>query len=115
MKRCTYYQDWDKRYPFHTNERGFGLLTRLIETNRKLLQINCCLIEESAAEWTMTATSMLADVNKSNCNGDKRDITGECDYDAKDVIVWIGQGLYAHKPGRPRKTVTQVSRGCTCR
>jgi hypothetical protein len=50
MKCCTYYQDRDKHYPFHTNERGFGLLTRLMETNRELLRINPCLIEEGAAK-----------------------------------------------------------------
>lgn len=87
---CTYYQDRDKRYPFITDKRGFGLLTRLMETNLELLQINRCMIEELG-----TAKS------NSNHNGDE-----ECDDDTKDVIIRIGQGLYAHKPTLRTKGVT---------
>ncbi|KAL3767649.1 hypothetical protein ACHAW5_006887 [Stephanodiscus triporus] len=101
-KRCTYYQDRDKRYPFHTDERGFGLLTRLMETNFELLRINRGMIEEGAAKMTTSAVG-----DESNRDGDGRDNTVGCDcYDAKDVIVRIGQGLYAHKPTLRTRGVT---------
>ena len=115
-KRCTYYQDRNKRYPFVTDERGFSLLTRLMETNRVLLRINRAMIEEravaSGGSRTTTTAAVAADRDD---DGDGRRAGafagGRDDVDvdvgmAKDVIVRVGQGLYAHKPTLRTKGVT---------
>ncbi|KAL3809435.1 hypothetical protein ACHAXA_004004 [Cyclostephanos tholiformis] len=81
---CTYYQDRDKRYPFRTDERGFDLLTRLMSTNVELLRINRDMIEEFAA-------AAISNVLKYTTTTDDN-------VDARDVVVRVGQGLYAHKP-----------------
>jgi hypothetical protein len=78
---CTYYQDRDKRYPFTTDKRGYDLLSCLMLTNRKLLHINRCMIEKFGT------TNNTDDDNNNNV-----------DDDAMDIIIRIGQGLYAHKP-----------------
>ncbi|KAL9178391.1 hypothetical protein ACHAXT_000038 [Thalassiosira profunda] len=81
--RCTYYQDREKRFPFYTDERGYNLLQELMDTNKSLLQLNHQMLEERAA-------TEAANV--------------ECD--SKDVLIRIGQGLYAHKPTLRTKGVT---------
>ncbi|KAL7546120.1 hypothetical protein ACHAWF_009456 [Thalassiosira exigua] len=80
---CTYYQDRDKRFPFRTDERGYDLLRELMTTNRALLQLNHEMLEDKAANDAASS-----------------------EYDPKDVLVRIGQGLYAHKPTLRTKGVT---------
>ena len=86
--QCIYYQDRDKRYPFYTNEHGYNLLQQLMETNKSLLQINHQMLEEKAK-----SDEILHLVQEHDC-------------DAKDVVIRIGQGLYAHKPTLRTKGVT---------
>jgi len=85
-KQCTYYQDRDKRYPFYTNEAGYNLLQQLMERNKALLHINHKLLEERAS--------------KEAYDGVQEEEV------KKDVIIRIGQGLYAHKPTLRTKGVT---------
>ena len=85
-KQCTYYQDRDKRYPFYTNEVGYNLLQQLMERNKALLHINHKLLEERAS--------------KESYDGVQEEEV------KKDVIIRIGQGLYAHKPTLRTKGVT---------
>jgi len=106
---CTYYQDRDKRYPFTTDKRGFNLLTYLMITNRKLLHINRCMIEKFGTTATTITGSddnpeelFVDDDDDDNNNNDDGDI----DDDAMDIIIRIGQGLYAHKPTLRTKGVT---------
>lgn len=110
---CTYFQDRDKRYPFTTDKRGYDLLTYLMITNRKLLHINRCMIEKFGTTTTTTiklitnnnsdgvsSEEFFVDDDDNNNNGDDDDI------DAMDIIIRIGQGLYAHKPTLRTKGVT---------
>jgi len=85
-KQCTYFQDRDKRYPFYTNEVGYNLLQQLMERNKALLHINHKLLEERAS--------------KEAYDGVQEEEV------KKDVIIRIGQGLYAHKPTLRTKGVT---------
>ncbi|KAL7428772.1 hypothetical protein ACHAXH_002169 [Discostella pseudostelligera] len=99
---CTYYQDREKRYPFYTDERGYQLLHRLLEANYELLRMNHRLIGECAVAFRLE--------NPNIASKDKVLEGGEssCDnyVDAKDVIIRIGRGLYAHKPTLRTKGVT---------
>lgn len=99
---CIYYQDREKRYPFYTDERGYQLLHRLLEANYELLRMNHRLIGESALAFQLE--------NPGIASKDEVLEGGEisCDnyVDAKDVIIRIGRGLYAHKPTLRTKGVT---------
>lgn len=93
---CTYYQDRDKRYPFVTDERGFKLLNRLMSTNFDLLRMNRDMIEDCASAFVISDAA-----SRDGTTVDEND-----DVDARDVIVRIGHGLYAHKPTLRTKGVT---------
>lgn len=82
-KRCTYYQDRDKKYPFYCGEEGHELLQTLMRENAALLELNQQRIEEEAGR--------LSETDKPY---------------SPDVIVRIGKGLYAHKPTLRTKGVT---------
>ena len=82
-KRCTYYQDRDKKYPFYCGEKGYELLQKLMKENAALLELNRQRIEEEADGTSETGKPY-----------------------SPDVIVRIGKGLYAHKPTLRTKGVT---------
>ena len=82
-KRCTYYQDRDKKYPFYCGEKGYELLQTLMNENAALLELNRQRIEEEADSAPETGRPY-----------------------SPDVIVRIGKGLYAHKPTLRTKGVT---------
>ena len=83
-KRCTYYQDRDKKYPFYCGEKGYELLETLMKENAALLELNQQRIEEEAHGTSETTGKPYS----------------------SDVIVRIGKGLYAHKPTLRTKGVT---------
>ncbi len=105
---CTYNQDRDKRYPFFTDERGYDLLHCLMSTNVELLRINREMIEDCASAFALpdAATTTRVGVNANANFADDIVVSDIGDVNARDIIVRIGLGLYAHKPTMRTRGVT---------